>query len=354
MKTKVLKYAKGYGIPFAVPVVTYGVVALVCLLGGASSFFTSTIMSNMVYKICYTAMLGMGIMIPLLSGRMDFTSGVTPTLACIIAMHFTWSTMGTVNVAFIMIFSVVFSVIITMFSYGINILARIPMMISSLGLVMVYEAICNAFGGMRFSTYFSIIDPYFSEIKQISAFPTNVIIAVAVLIVLWFLLYKTKYGKDTFSLAADPRLAVNSGVNQVKNLLLTSVIVGIVYGIGGVWYVLSPTLGDSFAAPSGMSSVFVTFGALAGVLICRYLATFSGNIVWGIICGSITMMIINVAITCFRNAPTSTDIIVSGTVIIVFSAYQANEAAVRLFFSSAAKKIAGLFRRKVAKTDSED
>lgn len=354
MKMKILKSVKGYGIPLAVPVVVFGIVALICLLSGASTFFTSTIMSNLLYKICFTSLLAIGIMIPLLSGRMDFTSGVTPTLACLLAMHFTWSTMGMVNVAFIMVFSVVFSVIVTMFSYGLNILARIPMMISSLGLVMIYEAICNMFGGIRFDTYFSIIDPYFSEIKEISAFPANIIIAAVVLVVIWFLLYKTKYGKDTFSLAADARLAVNSGVNQVKNMLITSVIVGFVYGIAGVWYVLSPTLGDYFTAPSGMSSVFITFGALAGVLIGRYLAKFCGNIVWGIVCGTISIMTISVAITCFRNAPTSIDIIVNGAVIIIFSAYQANEMAVRMFFSSMIKKIAGLFRKKNTEAEFKD
>lgn len=346
MRTKIANKVKGYCIGAVVPVVVYGVVALICVSTGTMSFFSSTLTSNIVYNVCYSTLLAMGIMLPLLSGRMDYTSGVVPSLATIMAMHFTWSALGNVSVVVLLLVSVVISVVVTMFSYGLNILLRIPTMICSLGLVMVYEAICCWFGGVRFSTYFSIVSPYFSEIKTISLFPWNIIILAVVLVVVWVLLYKTKYGKDTFSLAANTRLAINSGVNQVKNLLVTAAIAGVIYGIAGIWYVLSPTVGDQFVAPSGMSSVFVTFGALAGVLIGRYLAKFSNNLVWGIFCGTVTMIIITQALTCFSGLPTSMNIIVNGAIIVLFSAYQANEMAVRVFVAGLGHRVAGLFKRK--------
>jgi ribose/xylose/arabinose/galactoside ABC-type transport system permease subunit len=348
MQTKVLKKIKGYAIGVIVPILVYGIVALICRLAGANSFFTATLTKNIIYNICYSTLLAMGIMLPLLSGRMDYTSGVTPTLSAIIAMHFVWSRFGTVSIVFVLLFAILFSLIITLFSYGLNILMRIPMMISSLGLVMIYEALCNAFGGVRFVTYFPVTSDYFKEIKVISQMPYNIIILAVALVILWGLLYHTKYGKDVFSLAANPRLAINSGVNQAKNLMITATIAGIIYGIAGVWYVLSPTVADQFVAPSGMSSVFVTFGALGGVLIGRYLGKFSNNLVWGILCGTMTMTVITQALPCFSGLPTTMSMIVNGAIIVLFSAYQSNEAAVRNFFVRCGHAISGLFKKQKA------
>lgn len=63
--------------------------------------------------------------------------------------------------------------------------------------------------------------------------PFLVLYAMFVTIIIWVLWNKTKFGKNIFAIGGNQEAAVVSGVNVVKYLLLTYMMAGLLYGLGG-------------------------------------------------------------------------------------------------------------------------
>jgi len=63
--------------------------------------------------------------------------------------------------------------------------------------------------------------------------PFLVLYALFVTIIIWVLWNKTKFGKNIFAIGGNQEAAVVSGVNVVKYLLLTYMMAGLLYGLGG-------------------------------------------------------------------------------------------------------------------------
>ncbi len=83
------------------------------------------------------------------------------------------------------------------------------------------------------------MDPKFLKFAQgsIDVFgqklPFLVIYAAITVAILWILWNKTKFGKNIFAIGGNQEAAIVSGVNVVKYLLLTYVLAGLLYGLGG-------------------------------------------------------------------------------------------------------------------------
>ena len=83
------------------------------------------------------------------------------------------------------------------------------------------------------------LDPKFMEFAQgsfkIGSFilPYLVIYATIAVIIVWVLWNKTKFGKNIFAIGGNKEAAIVSGVDVVKYLLLTYILAGALYGLGG-------------------------------------------------------------------------------------------------------------------------
>ncbi len=63
--------------------------------------------------------------------------------------------------------------------------------------------------------------------------PYLVIYAVIVTLIVWILWNKTTFGKNIFAIGGNEEAAVVSGVNVFKYLMLTYLLAGLLYGLGG-------------------------------------------------------------------------------------------------------------------------
>jgi methyl-galactoside transport system permease protein len=64
--------------------------------------------------------------------------------------------------------------------------------------------------------------------------PYVILIAIAVILVIYVILNKTKLGKNLYAIGGNEEAAVVSGINVKKNLMALYVIAGTLYGIAGV------------------------------------------------------------------------------------------------------------------------
>jgi methyl-galactoside transport system permease protein len=64
--------------------------------------------------------------------------------------------------------------------------------------------------------------------------PFIIIIAIAVTILMWVLLNKTRFGKNTYAIGGNINAARVSGINVKKTLLYMYAIAGALYGLAGV------------------------------------------------------------------------------------------------------------------------
>lgn len=83
------------------------------------------------------------------------------------------------------------------------------------------------------------LDPRFTSFAQgsfdINGFklPYLICYAAVVVMVVWVLWNKTKFGKNIFAIGGNQEAAAVSGVNVVKYLLMVYVLAGLLYGLGG-------------------------------------------------------------------------------------------------------------------------
>lgn len=109
---------------------------------------------------------------------------------------------------------------------------KVPPFIATLGMmVIVYGAACiytNAqpIGGLRKD---------FSELGTGSTLgiPNLIILAGLVILVMWFILNKTKFGKHIYAIGGNPNAAEVSGVNVERTLVKVYALAGGLYGLAG-------------------------------------------------------------------------------------------------------------------------
>ena len=146
-------------------------------------------------------------------------------------------------------------------------------------------------------------------------FPLIYILLIVVMAVTWFLLYKTKFGYDTRSLGANAKLAVNAGVNEKKNIILTYALVGALLGCAA----MLSSCSSKVEPANNLSSTALMFGSMAPVLIGLFLGGFT-NMPWGIFVGALGMEVFTYGLNAF-GIDSSIQTIVTGVVLALIMAY---------------------------------
>ena len=108
---------------------------------------------------------------------------------------------------------------------------RLPAMVVSLGIAMVYEAVAY---GLNDSKGIRLIGR--DDLLIFAKWPNDVILLGCVLVVLVYLLNFTKFGYNTNSLRTGQKNAVDVGVNEKRNTVACYVIAGALLAMAGAVY----------------------------------------------------------------------------------------------------------------------
>ena len=161
-----------------------------------------------------------------------------------------------------------------------------PAFIATLG----GQLICRA-GAKIFTKYpvSNLSDSYrFFGSGSVGPIPVIVVIFIVVVILAWFILNHTRFGKSLYAIGGNAQAARVAGINVEKNLILTYVWAGVLAGLAGV--LLAGRAGSVDPSSSGLN---YELDAIAAATVGG--TSHSGGIckISGVVCGILILGVIN-------------------------------------------------------------
>ncbi|MGB8453009.1 MAG: hypothetical protein WCD89_11860 [Anaerocolumna sp.] len=307
MEKRTKKQVKILFQTFIFPISLWVVFALLIQLkgGGSNLFATAASLKDIFQTSALSAIIAITVALSLSGGRWDFGVGAIMVLTAIIAGNIAIN--HHMGLGMLLLLSIGISVALSLFEGILYIAFRVPTMIISLGIVMLYEALGGLVflgGGVRLFMY--------PQLSILATQPYCYLVLAVIMVFFWALMKFTKFGFDLRSLGSNAVLAVNNGVNEKKNILLTYLIVGILIGAASLLNASKAVV----APESNLSSTYLMFSSMGAVLVGLYLSRFS-NMALGILSGTVTMSIFSKGLTLY-GMPSSLNNIILGVFIVVF------------------------------------
>lgn len=314
----------------AIPVIVAAVLWGLCAANGRSMIANRT---SFNYFVIYTAIVmitTMALSINLNSGRFDFSLGAMAVLASVISSKITYSILGggAGSAPLMLALNVGFGALIGLASGGLYVTLRIPPIITSLGVTLIYEGVTFTITGGKY---------VMTEVRSssLSAFAGNwywplAIIAV-VLAVIVILFDHTKFGYDYKALQNGQKVAVNTGIREVPNALACYAICGALMGIVGF---LNMSRSSNINGGSlSFGSIGIMFTAFLPMFIGGYIGRFS-NEKLGFLLAAVCMSMLNSTFAVFSNQiSASTQSIINAVLLVVFLIYLNNEGLLKKLLS---------------------
>lgn len=305
---------------FVFPIIIWIVFALIIQVHSGENIYVSvTSIKDIMQSSCLNVIVAIAVALPLSGGRWDFAPGSIIVLTGILAGNLVVEyKLGLVG---LLLLSVVIASALALFEGCIYIAFRVPTMIISLGIVMLYEALSGLVydgSGVRLFMY--------EDLAVLARQPYCYIITAVVLAVFWIIMQYTKFGFDSRSLGNNAILAINNGVNEKKNILLTYLIVGMLLGAAAVLNASKAVV----APEANLGSTNLMFSSMGAVLVGLFLARYS-NISLGLLSGTLAMSALSKGLTVY-GLPASLNNIILGVFIVVFMGCTTNMDALRRRF----------------------
>lgn len=266
----------------ALPVAMYLIMMALCFSHGKMYFGTWNMWKTLIVDIALSVTCAMGIGLQFKCGRFDFSGGSIMLLTSIVAGNIALKMDNNVPMMIVMclVGCVVMSVLVAVFYvYG-----RIPIVITTIGFAMLYESVtCLIYGGRGINIVSNM------SLRIFSAYPWVVIPMVVAIAVYAFYSYCTVSGKQARLLANNQQAAVNIGVKEKKNVIISYVFSGLIFGCATIIYIAN---GLHRAASTSMATVGELFSNILPVFVGLIVGTFCGDTI-GTIVGSLTLCLMS-------------------------------------------------------------
>ena len=182
---------------------------------------------------------------------------------------------------------------------------RIPSMIVTTGLALIYESVANYIAG-------GVEQALASELRIFGRMPGDIILALIAFAIAYLILNYTKIGTYTYAIGSNEFVAKNMGIDVRKYKVLAFVISGVFLGIMSI---LTISYGSSMVAVTGMASMsrnFIpTMGCFFGLAFKKY-----GMPLQAIIIGEFVINIIFFGFIAL-GAPTAIQDVITGVTLLI-------------------------------------
>ena len=180
---------------------------------------------------------------------------------------------------------------------------RIPSMIVTTGLALIYESLANYIAG-------GVEQTLPSNLRAFGQMPWDIILALVACVVAYIFLNYTKIGTYTYAIGSDEFVAKNMGINVNKYKVLAFILSG---AFLGVMAILTISYGSSMVAGmASMSRNFVpTMGCFFGLAFKKY-----GMPLPAIIIGEFVINIIFFGFIAL-GAPTAIQDVITGLALLI-------------------------------------
>ncbi|HAS20167.1 MAG TPA: branched-chain amino acid ABC transporter permease [Lachnospiraceae bacterium] len=288
---------KGYIILALLVVLSW----LVFKIATPSNFGSPSNMLSYLEASLIAAVGAVGFYFVMVMGMFDFSIGACIVLSAIIGCKL--ATQFGLGYPGLILGCVATGALVGLLNGTFYVSLRIPSMIVTTGLALIYEAVANIISGKETLP---------TNMMAFGKMPGNLILAVVAFIAAYLILNYTKIGTYTYAIGSNEFVAKNMGINVNKYKVLAFVISG---AFLGVMAVLTISYGSSIVAVTGMASMsrnFVpTMGCFFGMAFKKY-----GIPLQAIIIGEFMINIIFYGFIAL-GAPTAIQDVITGLALLI-------------------------------------
>ena len=290
---------KGYLLLFIMVIISWGIIKIITpdKFGSAKnllSYFEASLLA---------AVGAVGFYFVMVMGMFDFSIGANIMLSaivgCVFANRFGLGYVG------LIVGAILTGALVGLLNGTFYVKLRIPSMIVTTGLALIYESIANYIAG-------GVEQTLPSDLRAFGQMPGNLILAVIAFAVAYLLLNYTKIGTYTYAIGSNEFVAKNMGIKVNRYKILAFIISG---AFLGVMAVLTISYGSSMVAVTGMASMsrnFVpTMGCFFGLAFKKY-----GMPIPAIIIGEFVINIIFFGFIAL-GAPTAIQDVITGFALLI-------------------------------------
>lgn len=286
MNTGIKNIAKRVIGTLALPLLMYFAMMILCYANGKMYFGTLKMWRTLIVDIAISITCALGIGLQFKCGRFDFSGGAIMLLSAIISGNI--AVRAGNNVPLMAVLCVVSCVGLSVLVSLFYVYARVPIIITTIGFALLYESItCLIFGGTGINLIANL------SMRVFSTYPTVLVPLLLAIGVYAFYSYFTVTGKQAALLANNQQSAVNIGINERKNVIVSYVFSGLIFGFATMIYIAKA---NHPAAYTSMLTVGELFSNILPVFIGLMVAQFCGDTI-GTIVGSVTLCLLSYALT---------------------------------------------------------
>lgn len=263
------------------PVGMFLVIFILTRFTGQGQFGTWDSIVSVIRNTMLGSCISLAMACNLLNGRWDFSIGMMVILCPVLAMPLV-EKLG-IGIPGLIIVCIVIGLLLGLLS-GVTYLAlRVPSIVVSLGFYVIYESVITVYNG---GSGARIKD--FNMLK-LAQFPYILIVAGVGFFIFYVLFTHTRFGYNVRSLAKSQALAVNSGINEKRNVLGCYLLMGFFVALAGIIYVCMS--GTILADMRQNGSSTIMFEAIPPVFIGFFLMKYT-NLTVGVVIGTLTMKLL--------------------------------------------------------------
>lgn len=325
------RHAFGIGI---IPVISIVVSLVICAVSGTKLFVSEASLQNLIYGISFLSLIAFAVSTNLHSGRFDFSIGsmlvFCSTTFLILARDYIH------NLPLLVVITVLLGALCGLFSGVLYVVLRLPSMIISLGVALLYEAFAyivtsgmsrSILTGQNIEGISSAMNNYVGNSNN---FTWIILLTLTAVLLMVFLFNYTKFGYDYHALQSGQKIAVDTGIKETANALWCYVISGALVGLAATFFACktSSTRPDSML---NFASVGVMFDAFCPLFFADYIRRYCKKEV-AILIGVSSYEVIQLAfgnINSVHTDFTSTVYgIINSLILVTFLIYLNNEKVV--------------------------
>lgn len=330
-KRKIKNITGALAIPVIVAVLLQGI----CMANGKVMLANRVSFNNFMVYVVIVMTTTIALSINLNSGRFDFSLGSMALLSAVLGAKVTYAVLGGGNgsAALMLVLTILFGMLLGLISGFLYIALRLPPIITSLGVTLVYEGILFTITEGRY---------VMKEVQNVSMtsvtgnwiYPVVLIVVVLALCILLF--DYTKFGYNYNALKNGQKVAVNTGIREIPNAIACYVICGGLMGVVGFLNTARNT--NINGGQLNFGSISIMFTAFLPMFIGSYISRFTNEKI-GFLLAAICMSMLNSTFAVFSNqVNASTQAIINAVLLVVFLIYLSNEHLFTEIFKKKAEK----------------
>ncbi len=258
------------GIPFAFAII----LLTVCILNGRMFLTNGQLIANFFSYAAIVMLTTFALSINLGSGRFDFSIGSIATLSAVIGAKVTYAMLGggTGSAVMMCVVCALAGAVLGMLSGVLYVLLKLPPIITSLGVTLIYEGVCFVLTG---GSYIRSELGNDSILTIRTSWEAPLVLMIAVFLVIYYIFDRTKFGYEYKALKEGQKVSVNIGIREIPNAVICYMICGALMGLVG--FIQAARNTNINAGVLNFGSISIMFIAFLPMFIGGFIGRYSND-----------------------------------------------------------------------------